>query len=535
MASRSNSSTTTRKRTRAQNEEEPSSTASKRPRLKSANGPLASSASSQKANPSSAADGASGRRRRVPAAKDTPAADPRAAQDSAGEGRPRNDRAKTQPKKSQSQTQATSQKRSVYDVPDSDEDELGAPGVTPHPPRQKAGAAAVATAAADAAAPTKGDEPAKKKRGRPKKRDREAQRQAQNDVVPAARTSTTSPTPAPRAGRSSGGGDPPRESRLPEVKETDGETAPSDLAAPRARRQRGAANSRVGESARLPKGILTPRKEKGGRDRRHKSVTFDSQPDEEALEQLEAQTPSRSTTRKARQATAREEGVAGEAERDGKAEADERTPDEGSTGGDEEDDDDDDEVCAMCGKPDSEPPNEIVFCDGCDMPVHQECYGLAEIPEGDWICRNCSQEEAAGPAGQGGASRATSAAAAQEGPTPDIANFDLHLRAMQRVLLDRCAGRRRIKLRGQDEAYRKASKLVEQTVVAGEGNSMVIIGARGCGKTTVSRRVALFGIYERAKWYIVVVAGRVYHLGHAETARRSVPCRQAKRLHPHGR
>jgi len=39
---------------------------------------------------------------------------------------------------------------------------------------------------------------------------------------------------------------------------------------------------------------------------------------------------------------------------------------------------------------------------------------------------------------------------------------------------------------GQEETYEKAKQLVEQTVVAGEGNSMLLIGPRGCGKTTVS-------------------------------------------------
>ncbi|TLS27774.1 hypothetical protein PpBr36_01012 [Pyricularia pennisetigena] len=46
-----------------------------------------------------------------------------------------------------------------------------------------------------------------------------------------------------------------------------------------------------------------------------------------------------------------------------------------------------------------------------------------------------------------------------------------------------------IKLRGQEEAYDKALRLVEQTVVAGEGNSMLFIGARGCGKTALIENV----------------------------------------------
>ncbi|XP_014667075.1 PREDICTED: protein Jade-1-like [Priapulus caudatus] len=51
---------------------------------------------------------------------------------------------------------------------------------------------------------------------------------------------------------------------------------------------------------------------------------------------------------------------------------------------------DDDTICTVCRSPDYEEGNEMVFCDGCDIAVHQACYGIQVIPPGDWLCRCCA-------------------------------------------------------------------------------------------------------------------------------------------------
>jgi len=48
-----------------------------------------------------------------------------------------------------------------------------------------------------------------------------------------------------------------------------------------------------------------------------------------------------------------------------------------------------DAVCMICFDGASKESNPILFCDGCNAALHQACYGIAEIPEGDFFCDRC--------------------------------------------------------------------------------------------------------------------------------------------------
>lgn len=49
----------------------------------------------------------------------------------------------------------------------------------------------------------------------------------------------------------------------------------------------------------------------------------------------------------------------------------------------------DEQHCAICDGSECDNTNAIIFCDGCDIAVHQDCYGVIFIPEGQWLCRRC--------------------------------------------------------------------------------------------------------------------------------------------------
>ena len=46
--------------------------------------------------------------------------------------------------------------------------------------------------------------------------------------------------------------------------------------------------------------------------------------------------------------------------------------------------------CCVCMNSDIEDINPIVFCDSCNVSIHPDCYGIKEIPSGDYYCEKCT-------------------------------------------------------------------------------------------------------------------------------------------------
>jgi origin recognition complex subunit 4 len=60
---------------------------------------------------------------------------------------------------------------------------------------------------------------------------------------------------------------------------------------------------------------------------------------------------------------------------------------------------------------------------------------------------------------------------------------------LKTVVLERITGKRPAPLVGLDEEYKSVHQIIEQTITAGEGNSMLLIGARSSGKTSLVNKV----------------------------------------------
>ena len=48
-----------------------------------------------------------------------------------------------------------------------------------------------------------------------------------------------------------------------------------------------------------------------------------------------------------------------------------------------------DALCMCCFDGGIHEANNILFCDGCNATMHQACYGVKEVPEGDYFCDRC--------------------------------------------------------------------------------------------------------------------------------------------------
>ena len=85
------------------------------------------------------------------------------------------------------------------------------------------------------------------------------------------------------------------------------------------------------------------------------------------------------------------------------------------------------------------------------------------------------------------------------------------LAPFQTQILETLTGKRRLPLLNLENEYRKVHQLVEQTVLAGEGNSILIIGSRGSGKTTlVETAISELASDHRDEFHVVRLNGFIH-------------------------
>ncbi|KAK5167210.1 origin recognition complex subunit 4 [Saxophila tyrrhenica] len=77
-------------------------------------------------------------------------------------------------------------------------------------------------------------------------------------------------------------------------------------------------------------------------------------------------------------------------------------------------------------------------------------------------------------------------------PSVDLTGLSFaseELQYIQGVVIDMLSGKRPIPLKGLDTEHAKVSSLISQTITAGESNSMLVIGARGSGKSALVNHI----------------------------------------------
>lgn len=86
-----------------------------------------------------------------------------------------------------------------------------------------------------------------------------------------------------------------------------------------------------------------------------------------------------------------------------------------------------------------------------------------------------------------------------------------HVGSIQQILMQRLARKRPMRLVGMKDEYAKVSRLVEQTVTAGESNSMLLIGARGSGKSAmVNQAIREQNAQHRDDFHVVRLSGFIH-------------------------
>ena len=50
--------------------------------------------------------------------------------------------------------------------------------------------------------------------------------------------------------------------------------------------------------------------------------------------------------------------------------------------------------CCVCADDSGYSDNQLVYCDGpdCLVAVHQGCYGIINVPDGNWYCKICESK-----------------------------------------------------------------------------------------------------------------------------------------------